>query len=89
LILFLKLTGGPHSLVCLAPALLPGFVNAQSASLALPVSDWGWIPIGEKSPSFVSVFRKIAAGVLILHKSYLSNRNSKYKVFYMKVYQKM
>jgi hypothetical protein len=26
--------------------------------------------------------------VLILHKSYLSNRNSKYKVFYMKVYQK-
>jgi hypothetical protein len=77
LILFPKLTALLPGFVCPAPALLPGFVNAQSASLAPLVSDWGWIPIGEKSPCFISIFRKIAASVLILHKSYLSNRNSK------------
>jgi hypothetical protein len=71
------LIGGPRSSVCPAPTLLPGFVNAQSASLALPVSDRGWIPIGEKSSSFVLVFRKIPASVLILQNSYLLFGNSK------------
>jgi hypothetical protein len=62
--------------------------SSRQRAPAPPVSDLGQVPLGEKSSSEFPVFPKIAANMPILQKSYLSNRNSKQKVFYMKVYQK-
>jgi hypothetical protein len=52
------------------------------------VSRWGYMSFGERNVQLFSIFRKIPEYVQILLKSYLLNRNSEYKVFYMKVYQK-
>jgi hypothetical protein len=45
-------------------------------------------PVSARAVFILPLFSEIPANMQILFNSYLSNRNSKQKVFYMKIYQK-
>jgi hypothetical protein len=84
----LKLTGGPFLSATQRQRSSPSQSTPHQLHLVPPVSDLGYILFGEKSLSEISVFLKIPAGMLNLQNQYLLIYNLKYKVFYMKVYQK-
>jgi hypothetical protein len=87
-LLCLSVSRAPFVSLCLRQRSSSSRQRPSQRTPAPPVSDPGQVRLGAKSSSEFPVFSKIAANMPILQKSYLSNRNSKQKVFYMKVYQK-